>query len=877
LSFRHADISLLGNSALPVALVRSLGVAHKDLPVRDQAFADWELDIPRLSGVFSTDWPELRCSQQSRPPAKTVYTSDSQGSTHPIDFAPSDYWHGNHAHMPGGGEMLLAGESTPRPSSGGPYRWVTSSLVGFSCLPSILNGSGEGFLAVAPDGTRYWFNWMAQYQEPELRKMRLLVPGSAENPLPNWIPVSGRISRKRNVLYATRIEDRFGNWVVYSYSNAANQPVRLDRISASDGRAITLAYNSSGYISGASDGTRIWGYEYNNGSLSSVVLPDSSRWILDLNGLTSAEIHYDGDLPQKQCGALIVYIGGGGIGRITHPSGAVGEFEVAPVHQGRSNVPRICENYTQPTNHPGDDVALFPRDYVLLGITRKKVTGPGLQPMEWSYGAGSVGSWIEGSGPYCNTLDCAAPKCLSDACAGTRATVVTGPGGQWLRYTFGNSYRYNEGKLLKVERGTSANNITTILRTETTTYELAQSGLPFPTPIGTSPQSRGDGFTAEYLRPQRSKVIAQDGATFNWTVASTCNGNNTYCFDRFARPTSVTKSNSLGHSKAEATEYHDDLGKWVLGQGRRQTTNGIEVARTDYDAATALPVRSHAFGKLQHTLAYHTDGTLRTVTDGRGHTTTLANWKRGIPQTITHPDGTYEAAAVDDRGWLAWVEDETRARTCYAYDAMGRITQVTYPSEAQAGVCDTSAWAATTQSFAPVAAVEYGIPAGHWTQTVSTGNARKVTYYDAFWRPLVEERYDAANPAATRSVAVKRYDVAGRLAFHSYPLASLTSYADTTLTGTRTFYDALDRMTRVEQDSELGVLATTTEYLPGFLRRTTSPRGVVTTERFQVFDVPGFEAPLQIDAAEGKPEQVRTLISRDVFGKPLDVARGEGG
>ena len=36
-----------------------------------------------------------------------------------------------------------------------------------------------------------------------------------------------------------------------------------------------------------------------------------------------------------------------------------------------------------------------------------------------------------------------------------------------------------------------------------------------------------------------------------------------------------------------------------------------------------------------------------------------------------------------------------------------------------------------------VAAAEYGIPAGHWRQTVSTGNARKISYYDARWQPLI--------------------------------------------------------------------------------------------------------------------------------------------
>lgn len=536
LSFRHTDITLPGNDSLPVTVTRVLSVANKAHEMRDRPFADWDLDVPRLSGVFSTDWPELRCSQAYKPP--TVIKFASSGgvgspwgpSTHSISFDAADYWQGNQAHMPGGGEMLLVTSATPRPSSGGPYHWVTSSHVVFSCLSSIQNGAGEGFLAVAPDGTKYRFDWMARYFEPETEKSRLLVPSSAENETTDWVSVSAQISRKRNVLYATRVEDRFGNWVEYKYSNSTSQPARLEYIHAKDGRRIDFFYNASGRISEASDGTRSWSYGYTNGSLSEVLLPDKhSKWVIDFNPLSSAEIDYDGDLPQKQCGALIVFIGGGGVGRITHPSGAVGEFEVAPVRQGRTNVPKICQNYTEPKNHPGDDVAVFTRQYVLLGLKRKKITGPGLDPMEWLYSSGSPGSWIEGS----------EPQCASDDCAGASSTIVTGPGVEWVRYTFGTSFRYNEGKLLRVYRGTDADHI---LRKEVMAYELAQSGQPFPTPIGTSPQSRGDGFTSEYLRPMVARVITQQDTDFIWIVDKNCTGADIYCFNEFAQPTQVLRT-----------------------------------------------------------------------------------------------------------------------------------------------------------------------------------------------------------------------------------------------------------------------------------------------------------------------------------------------
>ncbi len=50
------------------------------------------------------------------------------------------------------------------------------------------------------------------------------------------------------------------------------------------------------------------------------------------------------------------------------------------------------------------------------------------------------------------------------------------------------------------------------------------------------------------------------------------------------------------------------------------------------------------------------------------------------------------------------------------------------------------------------------MPAGHWRQTTLTGQGRKVTIFDALWRPVVEQSLDLGNTAGTTSEVVKRYD-----------------------------------------------------------------------------------------------------------------------
>src|SRR5690606_12861354 len=229
---------------------------------------------PNVSGVFAPDWHSKRCTQSVPPLA-----GDGE-------ILPDEYWAGNMAELPGGGEMLRANVERPKPTSGGPYTWVTEGNTYFSCLSQIKNGpvgvTSEGFFAIDSNGNKYWLDHMAQYPEPRYQKFHteMMVWGEP-------VRIYKIANRKKNVLYASRVEDRFGNWVTYTYSNSYNQPVRLTGINASDGRSLTLQYNSNGYVSSVSDGSRTWTYTYSNDSLTRVTLPDGSQWNLSLSALSS--------------------------------------------------------------------------------------------------------------------------------------------------------------------------------------------------------------------------------------------------------------------------------------------------------------------------------------------------------------------------------------------------------------------------------------------------------------------------------------------------------------------------------------------------------------------------------------------------------------
>ena len=349
-------------------------------------------------------------------------------------------------------------------------------------------------------------------------------------------------------------------------------------------------------------------------------------------------------------------------------------------------------------------------------------------------------------------------------------------------------------------------------------------------------------------------------------------------------------------SKTEAITYHDSTANWVLGQTATVTcvsgtpsntacdnnpSNGSDVvSATTYHVTTALPLTATSFGKLQSTVTYNADGTLATVKDGNNRITTLSNWKRGVPQTISFADSTLISAYVDDNGRIGWLTDENGYKTCYGYDAMGRVNLTTYTSETTAGVCDTTKWSATSRTFVPVAASEYGIAAGHWRETVTTGNATKITYYDAMWRPLLVREYDASDIAGTERFTKRAYDTEGRVSFAGYPVSSATFASQQSLAaqqggdkGVTTFYEPLGRVSSTSQDSELGLLTTLITYGTGFTTTVTNPRGFSTTSTYQTYDQPSTDWPLVITAPEG----ATTTIFRDIFGKPKSVTRSGGG
>jgi len=827
--FFVTDIDIPSNNGLSVQLTRRFSVElhltgiGSSFNANLEGAGGWDIDVPHISGTFSSagsSWADARCSVNMVP-------------TVPSAFQLTEIWQGNTIHIPGGGDRVMLGleANTPRPSDGVPRKWSTSQRDAIDCIPMVAGLTGEGYRVTTTEGVRYYFNTAVSRLAGTMRKS-LGLGGIAQT------------SRTKIFVLANRVEDRFGNWVQYQY-NGDGHPTR---IWSSDGREITLTYSGANLVSASANG-RTWSYGYGTvtGSagtqsrLTSVTLPDASKWTYAYsNGLDPAAVTWDGnstancaEQPPKTSWSFVL--------TATHPSGATGDFSFSNLRHYRSGV-----HMSQCLKRMNGDTAYYelgtPNFFDVVSLTRKTLSGPGIPTsLQWVYDYDVSNQALWGSAGTAANYPCT-------TCATEKIVAVTNPDQTKVRYRYGFEYAFNEGKLLGSSTLDAAGNV---VRTTSTTYMTTaqQAGQAFVPLYGYI--YNGDDPSSAQVLPEMGSSLQQDGATYQSTNSN---------FDSLARPLSVTKAGP-GSTRTDVTEYYDDTAKWILNQPAKVTNSntGLVVSQTSYNAY-AVPSQVWSFGKLQQTLTYNADGTVATVADGNNHVTTLGSWKRGTPQAITYADTTTMSAIVDDNGWITSVTDENGYVSSYGYDAMGRIASIAYPTG------DTVTWNTTTQAFAQIAGDEYGLGAGHWRQTVSTGNARKETYFDALWRPIVTREYDNANVAGTQRFQRFAYDEEGRQIFASYLGAT-----DALSGGIWTNHDALGRVVSISQDSELGLLITATAYgsAGGYNTLVTNPRGQQTRTWYQTFDAPGTGRPTMISAPEG----ATTEIGRDVFGKPTSIRR----
>lgn len=878
LSFRQTDISLPGIGP-DIVLTRTYEVTGAPTSKTfDLSMGDWDLAVPEITtmipgkrmgygGVWNVEYstdPTARCSHIT------------MVSRAPFGFS-LPWWHGY---------QLVTGDSASQPlvkrtsentlAPGGnvaAYPILTPSNWMLACLSSTSNGMpGEAFLGVAPDGTRYWFDhlaygailetlydpipWMNDPSTPPSRENltgggESLTTGTTvpeeDDPTVYWGFDIQYMKRQTAHMFATKVQDRFGNSVTYRYSGTS-----LQEITASDGRHVLVEWRTDAplvdriRVMPNTPLERVWRYEYEAPTdptirrLVRVVQPDNTSWVLDTDYASAIELPPVD--PDGACGSRTFDTGLNDLAVITmeHPTGLRGEFVLSVKARARSWVPTACiqmQGPTGPYNEP------LPPVYLTAALTSKAFSGPGVPNRVWQY-------------EYSPARGSTQSECLAAPCQDWQWVEVTDPELHTTHYHYSTRWGYLEGKLLSKTDGVSVRRTDFPDGVQKETYQYADPARSwaYPSRIGAVLADTGtytNTETTERIVPESSREKRLQGVTFLRETSS---------FDRFGNPEVVRRASVPGDSRTETTTYWPVDSQWVLGQPWKTTVAGRVISQTEYDARV-LPKQVFSFGLLQASYTYAPSGNVATITDPRTNVTTLGDYKRGVPQVIDFPDLTKVRTSVDDLGQVTAVTNQLTDTTGYSYDSMGRITQTRFPTT------DTLAWNAVDRGFGRVGEAAYGLPWGHWRHEVRTGTALTTTLYDALWRPRMIIAEDTA-VAGSRSYVVKRFDALGHETFSSYPVATAPT-VDDDLPGVRTSYDALGRVTTVIQSSELGPLTTRSDYLDGFRTRVTNPRGLATTTSFQTFDEPTQDAPVRIDAPEG----VTTVIERDTFGKPLSITR----
>lgn len=244
-SFTSVDIDVPGNG-LPVQLRRRLSITR--LGIGEQTFggfSNWDVDVPYIVVTLpaSNGWAG-RCSTFFQPPGT---------ANEPLE----DFWTGTTVHVPGGIDSELyyleSGSPTLYPSDGQTYRWTTSDYSVFRCENS---GSGEAFHMTTPEGTKYTFDTLRSRQVTTLR-----IP---------WLTTLGFTNqlRLRRYLLASKVEDRYGNRVEYSY-NDRGYPTRIRSLPVGEAtipdRQIDVTYDTNNRVASATAHGRTWTYEYTSG------------------------------------------------------------------------------------------------------------------------------------------------------------------------------------------------------------------------------------------------------------------------------------------------------------------------------------------------------------------------------------------------------------------------------------------------------------------------------------------------------------------------------------------------------------------------------------------------------------------------------------
>ncbi|MBO9881103.1 wall associated protein [Xanthomonas sp. D-109] len=528
--FSQTDVSLPINGNLRLDFTRHTPRQKQGL---DRAAAPlgagWEIDIPYMMGTYDTrtGWDArgslARCSSPVLAPSERVGPSPDYNTR---VMSSEMYWSGIFINAPGVGyeSLLKLVSGQPVPQDGANYIGAANGFWRVSCMPSIRNGTGEGFIVRTPNGNKYYFDWMATRNAADVLVSEYYrdANGDGTSPAMTLVPTMDVF------LYASKVEDRFGNYINYNFD--PQNPSRLTSMVSSDGARIDVSYDGTGKVSEVRSGASVWRYTYIDTyygkKLSDVALPDQSHWSFPVNNAVNYGVmswymvpptlpasFYMNSCAQSANGfrsqdpADSAYVN---VITMRHPSGAQGEFTIRSLVHGSDNTPGGCGLFGSSSSDFWFGSYGIPNAYLARSIIAKKISGPGIDELNWSYSYQPRWSFDNGCSSGC-----------------TSVTTVQQPDGSSIQYIFGNSYTQDFGDLLseKISRDGLIIQQTSYLKDDSTS-------TPYPATYGSLIAPKGNPLSTR-LRPIKELRLQRDGTNYLRRVNS---------FDQMGRPSMETKS-----------------------------------------------------------------------------------------------------------------------------------------------------------------------------------------------------------------------------------------------------------------------------------------------------------------------------------------------
>ncbi|MFW2439272.1 MAG: PKD domain-containing protein, partial [Arenicellales bacterium] len=654
--------------------------------------------------------------------------------------------------------------------------------------------SGEGLRVYGPNGVQYEMTHMISS------------------------PITQYSTRTINTWYPVNISTAYGDSITVTYSGQIDNNALISTIERNDGARVDFSYSelfdsggnaipSTKHLSQISFQGKVWNYDYTSITQNNL---DTRVQLTKVTGPEGLVWEY-GYYPLQDLNANQALMK-----QVTHPYGGVTDYTYKYVDFWGPN-----------------SLVAFAEKFFTISVATKSISGPDVVPATWTYD-------YQPSYPY-NTSTVSGPDSL---------TTYKYIGGQYTNDpNFFPSFN-QKGLLLERAVYDKSNNL---LLKETNTYG-ARGTITDIDPIGpihtdsgylvsnerdTHPSYYNDSIKAWFnlvlKKTLLKKEIQVDGTSYiteyghfgyafqPQTLIETGQGTRTrglrYCTDADIKL----------HARTYVTyEIIDDLTKTVntcdrLGRKVLQYTDGVI---TDYEYATAGPelLTANPIAKI----------------DGRNKRWSYSDYKFGIPQTESLPDGNTISRTVSDRGEITSETDQNGNTSSYVYDNLSRVISLILPKGQSQPVDQT---VNVTRDYAA-------------RETVYTrGSQRYEVVFNGFGQAV------RINDNGIERLFT--HDALGRKTFESYP--------GRTVTGSTFRYDPLGRI--VEKSLTSGQ-TTTFEYLPDNRTRVTDESGNVAVLHYRSYgDINQDRSLIKVEY----PEAITLELQRNLLSRVTEINIGGPG